>query len=455
MAAVDLAVAAVAATRANRVSKNKSLKVSSTLAAATCALLGSGLPEPVQAQEDPGRNFDTALLYYGENDDRVQDLSISVVGYRTYVDDRILTLGFTADALTGASPNGALPQSVPQTFTQPSGKNVFTTPANELPIDDTFRDTRVALTANWEQPLGRLNKINFGASASKEFDYVHLGLNAKISRDFNNRNTTLSGGIAFASDSIEPEGGTPEELSQMLNAGDRSNRRGDESKDIIDIVFGVTQVVSRNTVVQVNYSYSDSSGYLSDPYKIVGVVNGLSGDAVPITPTPGAEGPSHLNFFEHRPDNRVKNSLYTQAKHFSNGRVLDISYRYMTDDWEIDSHTVDVRYRWPIGSSAYIEPHVRYYTQTEAEFYTLNLIEGDPLPEYASADYRLGDFDAITVGAKYGWKTKGGNDMNVRLEFYQQSGSIPGNQLIGNQTNQDNYPDLNAIIFQYGYRFGK
>jgi len=453
VAAVDLAVAAVAVTRANRMSKKKSLQVSSTLAAATCALLGSSLPEPVQAQEDPGWNFDTALLYYGEDDDRVQDLSISVLGYRTFVDDRILTLGFTADALTGASPNGALPQSVPQTFTQPSGKNSFTTPANELPLDDTFRDTRVALTANWEQPLGRLNKINLGASASKEFDYMHLGLNAKISRDFNDRNTTLSGGIAFASDSIEPIGGVPNGLTAMRARRDLGNRRGDETKDIFDIVFGVTQVVSRNLVVQVNYSYSDSSGYLSDPYKIVTVVD-ANGDAVPIVP-PLPNGPSHLNFFEHRPDSRVKNSLYAQAKHFSNGRVLDISYRYMTDDWEIDSHTVDIRYRWPIGKSGYIEPHVRYYTQTEAEFYTLNLIEGDPLPEYASADYRLGDFDAITVGAKYGWKTSGGNDMNVRLEFYQQSGNLSNSQLIGNQVNQDNFPDLNAIIFQYGYRFGK
>ena len=37
-----------------------------------------------------------------------------------------------------------------------------------------------------------------------------------------------------------------------------------------------------------------------------------------------------------------------------NGNVLDLSYRYMTDDWEIDSHTVDVRYRWPIGAGRYL-----------------------------------------------------------------------------------------------------
>lgn len=433
----------------------KTPTVYAALTAATCALLGCALPEPVAAQEEGGWDFDTALLYYGEDGDRVQDISLSVLAYRDYLDDRILTLGFTADSLTGASPNGALPQRFPQTFTTPSGKKTYTTPSNELPIDDTFLDTRVALTANWQQPLGRLYKINLGASFSKEYDYLHTGLNAKLSRDFNNRNTTVSGGIAVASDQIEPEGGIPDGLTQMLNVGDRSNRgKSSESKELFDIVFGITQVFTRNLVVQANYSYSDSSGYMSDPFKVLSVIDGGSGDALAIAPTPGVDGPSHLYRYEQRPDERSKHSLYSQAKYFMNGKVLDISYRYMTDDWEIDSHTVDVRYRWPIGSG-YLEPHLRYYTQSAADFYSLDLINGDALPEFVSADTRLGEFNAVTVGAKYGWQTSNGNHMNIRLELYQQSGNIGNNELIGNQVNQDNYPDLNAIIIQYGYSFGK
>ena len=335
-----------------------------------------------------------------------------------------------------------------------------------MPIDDTFRDSRVAVTAGWQQPLGRLYAINVGASASVEFDYTHVGVNAKISRDFNKRNTTLSAGLAFAQDSLDPVGGAPLGLTQMRNAvdddddegdgdGNRGNGRAEENKDILDFVFGVTQVLSKNLLVQVNYSYSDSSGYLNDPYKILSVVDGTSGDAVPIAQIPGINGPSHLNFYEHRPDSRRKHSLYSQAKYYMDGTVLDASYRYMTDDWEIDSHTVDLRLRWPVGSGKYLEPHLRFYTQSAAEFYRLNLIDGDALPEYASADYRLGDFDAITLGLKYGWKTGGGNDMNVRLELYRQSGNISPSQLIGNQVDRDNYPDLNAIILQYGYQFGK
>ena len=444
------------------VAVTKPANICGALTAATCALLGSVAVEPVQAQEYPNWDFDTALLYYGEDNDRVQDLSFSVLARRNFLDDRKLTLGMTADALTGASPNGALPQRFAQTFTAPSGNNAYSANSNTLPIDATFRDTRIALTANWEQPLGRLYKANFGTSFSKEYDYMHTGLNAKLSRDFNDRNTTVSGGIAIARDQIDPVGGSPVGLTQMPFVTEREDddegggRRGggNATKDLLDVVVGVTQVMSRNLLVQVNYAYSDSSGYLTDPYKVLTVVDGVSGDAVALAPSPGVDGPGHLYLFEQRPADRVKHSLYTQAKYFMNGKVLDLSYRYMTDDWEIDSHTVDLRYRWPVGNG-FVEPHVRLYTQSAADFYRLSLVDGEPLPAFASADPRLGEFDAITLGAKYGWKTNSGNDMHVRLELYRQSGNVAGDQLIGNQIDQDNFPDLNAIIVQFGYSFGK
>jgi len=441
------------------VNNDDKLNLSGALAAATCTLLGSNLPEAVQAQEEPGWDFDTALLYYGEDQDRIQDLSFATLATRTYLDDRFLSLGFTIDGLTGASPNGALPMGFPQTFTQPSGKKTYTIDADTLPIDDTFRDIRAAFTINWQQPMGRMSNVNFGASASKEYDYMHLGVNARISRDFNQRNTTLSAGFAYASDTIDPVGGTPLALTPMINARDDEDDGGlgrstSESKDVFDIVLGVTQVISRNLVVQANYSYSDSSGYLNDPYKILSVVDGVTGDAVPVPQIPGIDGPSHLYLYEQRPEDRAKHSLYTQAKYYMRGKVLDVSYRYMTDDWEIDSHTIDLRYRWPVSDRSYLEPHLRFYSQSAAEFYTLNLVEDEPLPENVSADYRLGDFDGITAGLKYGWKTGGGNDVSVRLEWYQQSSNVSSNQLIGSQAVQDNVPDLNAVILQFGYSFG-
>ena len=428
-------------------------KVASTLTMAACSLLGLTGSHAADAQEEsPTWDLNTSLLYYGESDDRVQDISLAVYGRRDFGDDRALSLGLTVDTLTGASASGAIALDTPQTFTSPSGNATYTTPAGETPLDDTFLDTRVALTAGWSQPLGENYVVGAGFSGSTEYDYLHLGGNLSLARNFNKNNTTVSAGIAFAADTWDPVGGAPVGLAQMGLVGELDTRQsGDQDKDVLDLLLGVSQVINQNMVVQVNYSYSDSSGYLNDPYKIVSVVDGTTGDTVPIVTT--GEGPSHLYRFESRPDSRTKHSLYGQMKYYMNGKVLDASYRYMTDDWEIDSHTLDLRYRIPVNSY-YVEPHVRYYSQTAAEFYRSSLVDGAALPQFASSDYRLGEFDAFTVGAKVGGKRASGNEWSVRLEYYSQQGSIAGDQIIGNQANRIQYPDLDAIIAQFSYKFG-
>jgi hypothetical protein len=407
-------------------------------------LLGNAAPEPVQAQEDPGWDFNTAFLYYGENDSRVQDYSVNLLARRTFVDDRSLSLGFALDSLTGATPVGAVPFDGPQTLTRASGLSTYSVPAGEIPLDDTFLDTRYAVSVNWQQSIGRLYTLDVGGTASFEYDYSHIGANASLSRDFNNRNTTVSLGLAFGKDDMDPVGGAPIPLAPMLDVGDQSSKLGDESKDVLDLVLGVTQVINRNALMQLSYSFSDSSGYLNDPYKILALVDPVTGDPVPRTPGPGVDGPLHEYRYESRPDSRAKHSFYAQTKYYLGGKVLDASYRFMTDDWGIDSHTADVRLRWPIGDSRYLEPHVRFYTQSHADFYRIGLVNGAPLPSFASADYRLGEFDALTVGLKYGWTVGSGHEM-----------SAPPNQLIGNQLSRPMYPDLDAIFAQFSYRFGR
>lgn len=424
-----------------------------TLAAATCALLGSAVATPVVAQDEADRwSFDSSLLYYGESDSRVQDVSAALSALRDFGDDRKLSTFLTADTLTGASANGAIALDRPQTFTSPSGRAVYTTGAGNVPLDDTFHDTRFALNASWTQPLARLYTFSAGAGFSTEYDYTHLGANLSLARDFNKRNTTVSAGVAWSQDDVKPVGGRPLPLSQMLDVGNASNKRdGSESKDVLDLLLGFTQVLNRSTVLRVNLSYSDSNGYLNDPYKLLSVVDPVTGDT--LTRVPIGQGPNGVYLYESRPDARTKQSLYAEVKHAFGQPVMHLSYRYMTDDWGIDSHTGEVRLRWPLGDG-YIEPHLRYYTQSAADFYRASLVGGAALPRYASADFRLGDFDATTVGIKYGHAIAGGNEWSIRAEYYQQTGTVPREQIIGNQANREQYPDLKAVIVQFGYRFG-
>jgi hypothetical protein len=125
----------------------------------------------------------------------------------------------------------------------------------------------------------------------------------------------------------------------------------------------------------------------------------------------------------------------------------------MSDDWGIDSHTAEARLRWPLAETSYVEPQLRYYMQNEADFYRASLSAGEPMPQHASADFRLGDFDAVTVGLKFGRRTASGNEWSARLEYYQQNGQVPTDQIIGNQAMREQYPDLSAVILQVSYSF--
>ncbi|HIG59423.1 MAG TPA: DUF3570 domain-containing protein [Gammaproteobacteria bacterium] len=412
----------------------KHKNIAGLLATATCSLLGS---EAV-AEANPGWQIDTAVLAYSEKD-RVETIEPVISLTRTFEDGRILNFKLVADSLTGASPNGAIPTNVPQTFTRPSGNSDYTIPAGDVPLDDTFKDSRAAFSVQYDFPLNRITRISTGFVYSSEYDYESIGANVLVARDFNNKNTTLTAGFAYASDTLDPEGGIPIAFASMVPVGGVQPRSGTEDdKTVTDVLLGVTQVINRKTLMQLNYSYSSASGYLTDPYKIVSVADQTSGETLDY-------------IYENRPDSRDKHSLYWKTKyHRDNGNIIDVSYRYLWDDWDITSHTFDIRYRFQFSGRHYIEPHFRYYAQEAAEFYQHSLVSGDSLPEYVSADPRLGTFEGLTYGAKYAFRISKQSEFSVRLEYYQQNGDTVGNP-IGIQNNYDLFPDLEAIIFQLGY----
>jgi hypothetical protein len=440
---------------------NNDKRIGEALAVAACGLLGAAAPSASRAAEPgSGWDVDTAFLFYGESDGRVKDASVSGLAIRDFGDERKLSLDMTLDTLTGASPNGAIASDLPQTFTSPSGRSTYTTPAGEIPLDSSFHDTRVALNASWSQPFARLYSVDAGLGFSSEIDYQHLGLNAGITRDFNQRNTTASFSVAYGFDTVKPVGGVPAPFAAMGDAvgeddeGNASGQAGsNQDKKVLDVLAGFSQVLGRHSVLRVNYSYSDSSGYLTDPYKVLTVVDPVTGEPVLRTPPPGVEGPGGIYLFEHRPDSRRRQGLYTELRQDFSGNVLQLGYRYSTDDWGIDSHTLEGRLRFPLGESGYLEPHLRYYTQTAASFYRYSLANGAPLPEFASADARLADMDAYTVGVKYGHQTPQGNEWSARLEYYEQTAKAPAETLIGNQPGTVQMPDFSAVILQFSYHF--
>ena len=407
------------------------------LGVATCALLQ--VPAAVHA-DDSGWDIDTAVLFYSESDNGISAFEPAIYASKDLGDGQLIDLRLVVDVLTGATPNGAHASSVLQTFTTPSGTGTYFAQPGETPKDDSFKDTRVAAGVDWTLPFNRLQRIKLGLNGSTEYDYQSLGVSATYLQDFNNRNTTFSAGLAFNNDTISPVGGVPTPLSNMRAAGTGTNRAGaDDTKTVTDFILGITQVLSRKTLVQLNYSLGISDGYLTDPYKIVTVVdqNGL--------PATSAFTNGDLPYlYEKRPDSRQINSLYFKVVQSLTRDVINFSYRYFWDDWGITSNSFDLKYRYEIGRG-YLQPQVRYYLQDAADFYVHNLKLGDSLPDNVSSDYRLAKMTTTTLSLKYGYALGDNNELSVRAGFMNQSVD-DGDVLAGTET-----PDTDAIILNAGY----
>ena len=417
------------------------------LALATSSLLSNQFTTAQAAPANAPWDINAGLLIYTEQDDRVQDISFKSVASRQLNDDDEVSLGFQFDTLTGATPSGAISLEQPQTMTRPSGNDSYTVAPNQLPLDDTFIDTRAALNGSLSRALSTDASYTVGFGVSKEYDYLHLGVNASYARETNNNNTTLTAGLAVSADQIQAVGGTPEPFSLMRQVGVAAARNGDQDKTIVDGLISITQIISRRSLFQLNYSLSFAEGYLNDPYKVLTILDADSGE-----PLASMDDGLLQYRYESRPDSRIGHNVYAEFKYRFDTGIANLACRIHSDDWGLDSHTFEARYRWLLNDRLFIEPHLRYYTQSAADFYRAWLSAGD-LPEHASSDYRLGSFSGVTLGILYNQKIGQGKSFGISAESYQTSGDDAQRSGPNGVTRTIDYADLTAWIVRLNYKF--
>ena len=438
----------------------KPSELRNALRIATCTLLSSAVANTQADEPEVDWLVDGAVLQYSEKD-RVKVIE-PVISFRKYIQfDEFKEYKFTVDTMTGASPNGASPSNVPQTFTGSSGSSGYSVDAGVTPMRE-FSDTRISFNYTSEKPLDNELRATFGSALSVEEDYASLGLNTSRSKDFNNKHTTLTGSAGVSLDLVYPSGGAPTALANVNTPSNSGGGGGDDDDDehegeggddfdpefkgMVDVLFGVTQIINRYALIQLNYSHGFIRGYLTDPYKVVSVVDSITGEP---SLTPTTTNGVYLN--EKRPDSRDTNSVYWKTVVSLGDDVLRVSYRYFWDDWGIKSNTVDIEYRFELWNKFYIQPHYRHYTQTAADFYHHSLRDNESIPDYASADFRLAKFNAKTVGLKLGIDYNSSSKLSLRYEKYIQTGDSHPDDAVGIQQDYDLYPKLEATIIQLSF----
>lgn len=463
--------------------KSQSGKVRESLASLSAGLLAATIAPNAAVADDYYANPDynhnafgpgiayselgAALLVYKEGDGRVEAIEPSTDLTIHGPANQQLSLGVVFDSVSGATPNGAVPANQPQTFVTPikaqgstatvttasGGSTIihlppspgdlaaaalgrqYIVPANVLPMDRGFSDHRWAVNFGWSQPMGSISDVGFGGAYSIERDFRAISANTHIAQTFNSNNTTISLTLNAELDSSFPYGGVPTPLAVM---DPQWKSPTSDNKTQAGFVLGLTQVLSRRWLMELNYAFDWQSGYQNDPYRIISVVDPVSGEPL-----------SYL--YENRPRERQTQSIFWENKFDLDPFITDVSLRYFKDDWGITSETAEVAERVGLGHSIYIEPSARWYQQTAADFFHYYLVQGQTLPDYASSDTRLGKFQSITYGVKLGFKPTGRTELYIRGSYYKQMGDGHPADAIGQLAQQNLFAGSKAAFVFLGY----
>jgi hypothetical protein len=334
---------------------------SAALIAAALALPGI-LPAGALAQTAPDEGI-AALRYYDYRDWQPGARRMTVRSPTLYALiplSQTLTLEGTAthDAMSGASP------LFHDTLSGASGLGVS--------------DYRIAGDAKLTKYIDG-NALALGAAYSDERDYVSRAASLEWQHWSDDRNRTYTLGIGASHDRIDSTNG--------VAVGKR--------REAIDALFGVTQVLNAEALIETSFTWSHGRGYYSDPYKLL----------------------------DTRPDRRRIFAWLTRYNQYLPGvdATLRIGYRYLDDSFGDRSHMLEAAWVQPLPQGFTVTPTLRYYTQGAADFYRdppfpSGFVEGEPY----TADTRLSAFGAFTAGLRIAKAIGVDVTVDVAVNFYRQ-----------------------------------
>ena len=329
-------------------------------------------------------------------------------------------------------------------------------------------DELSSVTVNYAHSSDTRNFIwNADVSFSNEYDYTSIGFGGGIASLFNDKNTELSLKANVYLDQWRPI--YPTELHEyskygpdFLNQGYFSgvtvwNQNGQATGDYLPSAFqtmnssnrnsysasvGFSQVVSKKLQASVFFDVLQQQGLLSTPYHRIyfaDKANYYIGQAEYIS---NYESENNAGVYkladdiERLPDSRFKLPIGARLNYYINERfVLRTYYRYYSDNWDIQSHTVNIELPLKVSDRFTIFPMYRFYTQTQSKYYapyekhlsTEQYYTSDPdLATFEANQFGFGvSYTDIFTGGKI-WKF-GLKNIDFRFNQYRRSDRLTAN----------------------------
>jgi hypothetical protein len=358
--------------------KSKNLNALAKLNLAALALTGV-MQEANAGRVEEDYNFDFQYGNYTESGNRMK-----VDIFETAISAPIgksMTFAASAvkDVISGASPKYNRKDGKGQIVQSLSGASIF--------------EQRDGVNSNLTYFFDNA-ALNLGAGFSQENDYTSRFLNSNLSWDFNKKLTTLNLGGSVAFDVVDPTIPNKDCNEGIENPKTHEITNATCHKTTQQYLLGVSQILDKNSLLQLNMTYSNSEGYLSDPYKEVQFYK---------TSNLSIVDKFDLVQKDKRPQNKNQFAWLAQyVRHFEamNNAALHADYRFGMDDWGINSHTTELSWHQPIGAGFQLIPRFRYYSQNSADFYAPFFVGKAKDYGVYSSDYRLAGFGAMSGGLK-------------------------------------------------------
>ena len=219
--------------------------------------------------------------------------------------------------------------------------------------------------------------LSLGYTNSSENDYEANTVYFSTSQEFFGGMSTVTLGYARGWDDV----------------GVAGNDAFSEEADRQNYQLGLSQVVTRNSLLGLDLEVVTDEGFLQNPYRQNRYID-------PNDPTDFLYQP------ERYPETRTSFSVATRALYYLPYRAsIRAEFRYFSDSWGIDAQTYELAYVHAVNPRWTLEGRARYYVQDEADFYS-DLYAFENSQTHLARDKEMSAFSGTTLGGGvvYEWK---------------------------------------------------
>jgi len=148
--------------------------------------------------------------------------------------------------------------------------------------------------------------------------------------------------------------------------------------------LSVSQIVTRNAILDLNFEAITDEGYLQSPYREVRYLDPTKASGFSLAP-------------QVTPNTRTSTAASADLKYYLPYRAaVTAEYRYYTDTWGINGNTFQVSYTQPWRHFIF-DGSLRYYLQNAANFYS-DLFPRLDYSNFEARDRELAAFHSISLG---------------------------------------------------------